>query len=172
MEMPLVLIVILMRAKFELGINSRINSAIEYFVPTRWYQKNNEIETKVIKQNYLYLISRFCPRRQKSIQNFLLFGAAELFYIGMKFHYCVQKIPPLVSVMFHMNRIHTFPSYFHKIHFYIILPSTPMSSEWSLPFRFSGENCVRHLSRACYIPHPSHPPFDHAYNITFATLQK
>jgi hypothetical protein len=33
--------------------------------------------------------------------------------------------------------------YFPKIYFNIILPSTPRSSEWSLPFRLSKENALR-----------------------------
>jgi hypothetical protein len=32
---------------------------------------------------------------------------------------------------------YTFPTYFSKVHFNIILLSTPKSSEGSLPFRFS-----------------------------------
>jgi hypothetical protein len=34
-----------------------------------------------------------------------------------------------------MNAVHTFPPYFPKTHSNIILPSTPRSREWSLPFR-------------------------------------
>jgi len=35
------------------------------------------------------------------------------------------------------------------------------SSEWPHPFRFSNENTLRisHLSRVCYVSHPSHPPW-------------
>jgi hypothetical protein len=35
------------------------------------------------------------------------------------------------------------------------------ASEWSLPFRFSGQDSVRisHLSCACYMTRPSHPPW-------------
>jgi hypothetical protein len=43
----------------------------------------------------------------------------------------------------------------------------PRSCEWSLPFRFSDLNFVRifHLSHACYMPRPTHPPrFDHPNN--------
>jgi hypothetical protein len=35
-----------------------------------------------------------------------------------------------------MHPVHTFPPYFLKIHSNIILPSTPRSPEWSLPFRY------------------------------------
>jgi hypothetical protein len=45
---------------------------------------------------------------------------------------------------------------FLKIHFNIILPSTPRSSKWSLFFRCFDRNCVRisHLSYTCYMLHP------------------
>jgi hypothetical protein len=55
--------------------------------------------------------------------------------------------------------------YFPMTYFNIILPSTPMSSEWPLPFRLPNKNVVR-ISHPRYIPRPSHPPlFDHPNNI-------
>jgi hypothetical protein len=53
-----------------------------------------------------------------------------------KFHYCVGKGPPLVPILSHIHPYHTFPPNFRKINFNVILPSTPWSSEWILPFRF------------------------------------
>jgi len=52
-----------------------------------------------------------------------------------------------------MYPFHPFPHYFHKIHSNIIFPSTPRSSEWSLPFRVSYQNslCISYLSHACYM---------------------
>jgi hypothetical protein len=41
-----------------------------------------------------------------------------------------------------------------------ILPSTPRSSKWSLPFRFSNQKyyiCYSSISHSCYIPLLSHP---------------
>jgi hypothetical protein len=42
-----------------------------------------------------------------------------------------------------MNPFHTLQPDFQKIHFSIILPSTPRSSEWSLPFGFPNEIFLR-----------------------------
>jgi hypothetical protein len=48
---------------------------------------------------------------------------------------------------------------FHKIHFNIILPSTPKISEWSLPFRFFKQNFCTYFSspHTRYMLRQSHP---------------
>jgi hypothetical protein len=62
-----------------------------------------------------------------------------------------------------------YSSQFFRIHFNIIIPSTPRSSKWSLPYRFSPTSnsvCISHLSYACYMPHPIHLSlFDERNNI-------
>jgi hypothetical protein len=50
----------------------------------------------------------------------------------------------------------------------VLVPSTPRSSDWSLPFRSSDQNFVfiSHLSYAYYMPHPSNSAgIDHPNNI-------
>jgi hypothetical protein len=66
--------------------------------------------------------------------------------------------------------IHILHLSFSKIYFNFILPFTPKSSEWSLPFRLSNRknNLVRisGLRPALYILRPSHSPwFDYPNNI-------
>jgi len=61
-----------------------------------------------------------------------------------KVHYRVRKSPPPVPILNQIHPVHTLPSYFSRINFNIILPSTPRSSKWSLHL-FSNQNfaCMR-----------------------------
>jgi hypothetical protein len=54
-----------------------------------------------------------------------------------KYHNGVYKSPPQVLILSQMYLVHKFPPHFPKIHSNTILPSTPRSSQSSLPFKFS-----------------------------------
>jgi len=83
-------------------------------------------------------------------------------------HYHVHKIPPLFPVLSQMYPFHSFPTYFPKIHPDSIFPSTPRSSKWFLPFKFSNQNILytSHPSYPRYMPSQTHPSwFDDPDNI-------
>jgi len=71
-----------------------------------------------------------------------------------KVHCLIHKSPPLIPVLSQIDPAHTLTSSFFKIHFNIILSSTPRSPKWSHPFRFSvwtfvgiflSLSCVLHI---------------------------
>jgi hypothetical protein len=83
---------------------------------------------------------------------------------NLKVHYRVHKDPPLVPILSNIN-LH--PPLLFKICSNINLPFKPGCSKWSLPFKFSGQNCllIYNLSHAYYMLRPSHTPcFDHHNN--------
>jgi hypothetical protein len=60
-----------------------------------------------------------------------------------------------------LHPVRAFPPYFCKIYLNVIVPSVPMFSTWSVPYRFSGQNfvCISHLSHACFMSHQAHHPW-------------
>ena len=78
-----------------------------------------------------------------------------------------HKIPPNVLILRQINPVHV-PIHFLKVNFNIILPSTLLSSKWSLSLRFSHQHsvCISPLPHMCHTPRQSHSSrFEHPNNI-------
>jgi hypothetical protein len=64
-----------------------------------------------------------------------------------KVHKRIHNSLPSVTILSQINSVHAFPSYFSKIHFYIILPSTLRPRTWSFSLIF------HHLCAPLLFPH-------------------
>jgi hypothetical protein len=57
-------------------------------------------------------------------------------------HHRVHKSPPLDPILSQPNPVHPIDPYLPKVHFNVILPPTPRSSQWSLAFGPPNQNSV------------------------------
>jgi hypothetical protein len=57
-----------------------------------------------------------------------------------KVHYRAHKSPPLDPILSQPNSVRPIDPYLPEVHFNVILPPTPRSSQWSLPFGPPNQN--------------------------------
>jgi len=69
---------------------------------------------------------------------------------NLEVHYRIPLLGQIIPVL-------VAPSYFMKIYFNVILPSTPISCKWSLSLRFPHQSplCTSSVAQTCHIPRPS-----------------
>jgi hypothetical protein len=105
--------------------------------------------TSGVIRNFYLILPHCMPRTfpEKAIVTQLVKELNSLRLWNPKFHFRIHNIPPLVPILSHMNLFYTFPPCFPKVHFNIILPSTPRPSDQHFV-------CTSHVSHACYMPQP------------------
>ena len=94
---------------------------------------------------------------------------------NLKVHCHIQKCPPTVPILSHLDPVHSPTSHFLKIHLNILLSSMPGSPQWSLSLSFPHQNPVHTspLSLTHYMPHQSHSSwFYHLKNIGWRVQYK
>ena len=71
-------------------------------------------------------------------------------------YYTIHNNQPLDHILCHMNTVQFHPNYIFKIHFNIILPSTPSSSHWFLFFLLPHQNPLYNPLLPTYATCPTH----------------
>jgi len=113
--------------------------------------------TYKIGQLQLYVLTPWSRVLLVKLTESQLVKKSTAFYGTPKVHYRIQKCPPPVLILSQINPVHIPTSHFLKIHFNIILPSTPGSFTRSLFLRCPYQKPCIHLffPHKCYIFCPS-----------------
>jgi len=91
-------------------------------------------------------------------------ASQEIIFIlwNPKVHYRIYTSLSTLPILSKSDPIHVSPSYLLKIHFNIVFPTTPTSSEWSLYLKSLHQNSPVPHMRYMHCP-PHYSWFDHPY---------
>jgi hypothetical protein len=92
----------------------------------------------------LSFLLRYCMKQSPSwgANRFLASQEIPRILWNPKVHNRIHNCPPTVSILSHLDPVHTPTSHFLKIHFNIIPPSKPGSPLWPPSLRFPHQNTV------------------------------
>jgi hypothetical protein len=126
--------------------------------PKKMFESVESGAFQTVKQHYL-----LSPWRRITFEKLTVTQLVEKYPAllwNRKVHYRVHTSPPLDPILSQLNPVRPIDSYLPKVHLNVILPPTPRSFQWSLPFGPTNQNPVNTspLPHACHMSLPPHPP--------------
>jgi hypothetical protein len=106
-----------------------------------------EIMLRTYAHAHIHVCVLVCIGIYKQVNSHSACQEIPLLLWNEKVHYRVNKSQQMIPILSQMHPVHNIQPSFLKIHFNIILPSMPRSSEWSVLLRISIQNfvCTSHL---------------------------